>query len=267
MTVKSAATGIITISALVGNAPYSAPPPVTGYKLWLDASVASSIISTNGAVGQWSDLSGNGYHFYQGTATNQPTTGTRKINNKNVIEFNGSSRMANPTASNFTFMHTSGGASTFVVGFRDTSSSGNVLLDNSGGSSSSIGYYLGTNASDLSGVLVVTGAGGPTAVTQLSGPTVTDNTAFYITALTDPANATAANRSYISVNAGAYTQGNVQTTTPSASAPTYTMMIGDVNTPGSGWDGTIAEILIYPSKLSAGDVTSVKSYLAAKWAI
>lgn len=61
-----------------------------------DASNAGSITSSSGAVSQWNDLSGNGYHLTQGTAANKPTTGTRTISSLNAIDFDGSNdRMVN----------------------------------------------------------------------------------------------------------------------------------------------------------------------------
>ena len=64
-------------------------PPVSGYKLWLDASDTSSITASSGSVSQWNDKSGNASNFTQATGANQPTTGTRTINGKNVIDFDG----------------------------------------------------------------------------------------------------------------------------------------------------------------------------------
>ena len=57
--------------------------------LWLDASDTSTITEVGGAVSQWDDKSGNGNDFTQGTAANQPTTGTRTQNGLNVLDFDG----------------------------------------------------------------------------------------------------------------------------------------------------------------------------------
>ena len=252
---------------IISSQKTASAPPVTGYKLWLDATIAASITSSGGAVSQWNDQSGNGYNFVQATGANQPITGTRTINGKNVIDFDGTNdSLSNATASNFTFMSTSAGTSTFIVGFRDTSASAQAIMDNCDGSSTLVGYYIGTSSSDLA-ELVVSNATSPVAIAQFGGPTVTDNAAFYLTILTDPGNGTAANRGYISYNAGSYDQSNTSTGTPSGSAPTNTMKIGTKVTPSNYYNGTIGEIIVYPSKLSAGNVSSIKSYLSAKWGI
>lgn len=56
--------------------------------LWFDASVASSITETSGAVSQWNDLSGNDHHLKQATTSLQPTTNSRTINGLNSVVFN-----------------------------------------------------------------------------------------------------------------------------------------------------------------------------------
>lgn len=66
------------------------PDQLPGLNLWLDASDTSTITSSSGAVSQWSDKSGNGINLTQGTAANQPTTGSTTLNGLNVISFDGS---------------------------------------------------------------------------------------------------------------------------------------------------------------------------------
>ena len=53
-----------------------------------------------GSVSQWTDLSGNGLNFTQGTALNQPTVLTDIIEGHDVVRFNGIAEyMTNPTHS------------------------------------------------------------------------------------------------------------------------------------------------------------------------
>jgi hypothetical protein len=56
--------------------------------LWLNANKSSSI-TQNGSnqVSQWSDLSGNGYNFTQGTTSEEPVYGAaaRKVTRKHTI--------------------------------------------------------------------------------------------------------------------------------------------------------------------------------------
>jgi len=54
--------------------------------IWYDATDAGTITASGGAVSQWRDKSGNGYHVGQVTTTIQPTTGSRDINGLNAID-------------------------------------------------------------------------------------------------------------------------------------------------------------------------------------
>ena len=69
-------------------------PSVMGQaKLWLDASNIDSkgniSLNDGDAVGEWKDLSGNGYNFTQTNISNQPKLQTGVLNNFDVIEFDG----------------------------------------------------------------------------------------------------------------------------------------------------------------------------------
>lgn len=64
------------------------PLDISDLKLWLDADDASSVVLNGSNVSQWNDKSGNGHHFIQATATNQPDY-TRTINGRKVIDFDG----------------------------------------------------------------------------------------------------------------------------------------------------------------------------------
>lgn len=58
-------------------------------KAWWDASDTSTITSSSGAVSQWNDKSGNGYHLTQATSSAQPTTNSVTKNGLNVLKFDG----------------------------------------------------------------------------------------------------------------------------------------------------------------------------------
>lgn len=58
---------------------------------WLDAADTSTITQVAGAVSQWNDKTSNGNHVTQGTGAQQPITGSRTINGRNAIDFNGTS--------------------------------------------------------------------------------------------------------------------------------------------------------------------------------
>ena len=62
------------------------PGNLADLKLWLDASDSSTVTHTSNAVTQWRDKSGNANHM---SGSDAPTTSTRLLNGKNVIDFDG----------------------------------------------------------------------------------------------------------------------------------------------------------------------------------
>jgi len=97
---------------------------------------------------------------------------------------------------------------------------------------------------------------------------------MYVTYKSDPANGTAASKISIAKNNGSFAGGNVIANSPSTADSENSLTIGclldlfnGTRYPGSWFNGTIGEILIYDSALSAGNITSTQSYLATKWGI
>jgi hypothetical protein len=60
---------------------------------WYDASDLTTITESGGSVSQWNDKSGSGHNLAQATGAEQPTTGTRSLNNKNVLDFDGGDKI------------------------------------------------------------------------------------------------------------------------------------------------------------------------------
>ena len=70
-------------------------------ELWLDASDASTITESGGAVSQWDDKSGNSANAVQATGADQPTTGVATINSLNVLSFDVDNMAATIAAGTF----------------------------------------------------------------------------------------------------------------------------------------------------------------------
>lgn len=66
---------------------------------WYDASDTATITSSGGAVSQWDDKSGNGYHLTQATGAMKPTTGSTTQNGLNTVSFDGTDLIANTSIS------------------------------------------------------------------------------------------------------------------------------------------------------------------------
>lgn len=65
------------------------PDQPADLELWLDASDTSTIVDSGDSVSRWSDKRGNGNSALQFMGSEQPTTRTRTINGKNVLDFDG----------------------------------------------------------------------------------------------------------------------------------------------------------------------------------
>ena len=80
-------TGNTTSGGLSPDAAWS-PTSLPGLKLWLDAADSSTI--TGNPVTAWSDKSGNNITL---TSSSGPASGTRNLNGKNVLDFDGTKTM------------------------------------------------------------------------------------------------------------------------------------------------------------------------------
>ena len=69
------------------------PADITGLAAWYDASNAASITLNGSTVSQWSDLSGNGRHQIQGSASLQPTYNASGLNGKGTLTTSGTQWM------------------------------------------------------------------------------------------------------------------------------------------------------------------------------
>jgi hypothetical protein len=240
------------------------PSSLSNLKLWLDASDTSTISLSSTKVTQWTDKSSNAYAFTQGTDANRPVSGTRTINSKNVIDFSTATRLTSTAAnSTWKFMH-DGQHTFFIVGFADTSSSFRVILDNvnvNAGANPGIVYFIDTT--DPLQYLVARAVNDSQTIFSNAG-TITDNSQFYSSANMNTA-AALDDRSEVQLNNGSLLKNNTGTGAVNTSNPNNPLSIGNRTANDLGFDGTIAEIIIYDNNLSSGDVTKVRNYLSAKW--
>lgn len=240
------------------------PLSIAGCKLWLDAADQGTISVSGNAVTQWNDKSGNASHFTQGTGARRPSSGTRTQNGLNVIDFDGTNDSLTTTAakSAFNFLNNTT-ATIFRVLQQDTTSGTQYVMGNNEGTNNAVGIFYFTSSTNDQ---LSCGAGVPSTVYTI---TKTFSTAArYDTIKSDPANATAANRIKVSTNGAAFVGSNTGTQTPSGSTSSIDFILGNDSDGGSiPMNGYFAEIIIYDSILSAGDITAVQDYLAAKWGI
>ncbi len=214
------------------------PDPISrgACALWLDASLASSVHATAGAVDTWDDQSGNGRDA-TATTTLRPTTGTRTypVSGLNVLDFDGASDM----------MHTT----SFVLTVPFTMAA--VVQNDSGANSTTQAIVADvTNSRSLqknsSNVWLIFSGN------TLSTATAPNTAAHYLIGCTASASAV------ISLD-GTETTGSTGT-----GAWQGGVNIG-ANNSASFWNGTIGELVFYTDTLSAGDRTSLGAYFTDKW--
>jgi len=227
---------------------------IAGLELWLDAEDADTITGTTDLVSQWDDKSDSGNHVLAAGAQ-RPSQVT--VNSLNAIRFNAAEQLqkASPVACDGPDI------TIFAVINKqyDEADSwpGVINRSNTGWST---GWRLSSGAADGS-EMSFSAAGYITDVVQItSTPTGAD--AFHLLSA-DHEDAGGVKNGYLNnVFVGSDTSGLI------AGASANAMSVGTADTATAYvLMGSVGEILIYNSVLSAEDRLTVATYLAAKWGI
>ncbi len=223
-------------------APAFSPSDISGLKLWLDASDATTITSSGGSVSQWNDKSGNNNNVLQSTGTSQPTTGVSTIGGKNAISFDGNDFLTfttsiAPTTSMYYFIVFKCTASANLQAF--------LGCDDAGGP------VFRINASEQAQI-VRKGQ----AVLMTSSTVLSDNNDYILTAVTK----TTLNRTRTN---GVLDSGETTTN------PSYTQNMDRIGTESLSnfLVSKIGEILIYTTEPSDADKNRLGQYAQTKWGI
>ena len=217
------------------------PAQLPGLVAWWDAGDASTITLNGSNVSQWRDKSGNGRHFGQSTAANQPTYNATAMNGRPALVMGSGIRMTGTvplddpcTIYSVAYLTTVGS------GFRRIISSGNP---NTG---MFFGVYAGAFATFFGNGTVWNDTNANSSLFTVSAPSVLGV-----------------------VNQGAvatpYTNGNAQTNKVGTMVATTSTTLGEVSS--QPWDGPISEIVIASSALSTDNRQKLEGYLAWKWSL
>jgi hypothetical protein len=174
------------------------PLSIANCKLWLDASDTSTISLSGSEVTQWNDKSGNSKNVTQSTSARRPSSGLNTINSKNVITFGGDDLLQASTASDWAFLHNSGGSTVFAVSISDNTAAAEfpIFATSTGSGQVGCAFRIAYDPPlDKFSPFVSTGGGSGTLVSLISAGGVTVGTAFYASGIWDNNNATLANRS------------------------------------------------------------------------
>jgi hypothetical protein len=242
--------------------------------LWLDAADTSTITASGSSVSQWNDKSGNARHFIQSTAASQPTTGTATLNGRNVLVFASDFMRADTTAATWTFLHNGTDHLIAVVFKAGTSSNPNAVYGILGtNNTSNLGVALTwddrSSVPRNNNITMQVRNATANVVVNSSDDALAGNTFGVVTMLTDPDNATAADRSKIYVGSGSVIANNTASASPSTNTQSSVAAIGATNqTPTLPMTGQIAEVVIVSgANATEANRLLLRDYLAAKWGI
>jgi uncharacterized repeat protein (TIGR02543 family) len=259
--------------------------PVPGAVLWLDANDGNTLTTNGTRVQAWKNkgsggagASGTNLWFTQNTATLQPWL-TNQLNGRQVVTFNkngsgysaGCAYLGNIGRNSYT---NSGSQITYFVVARQlentigwqgpVSFSANGQIDGKG----TAGVVILTDGSQSAPYPLSIQRNHPGTPMQADVTAVPANSAFELSFvdnsgtaglyLTSIGGLTSSNSASIVNGISPYRYNITDVTVGGRLEP-------DPGTVDNGWDGDVAEVLVYNSALSTADRTSVDSYLTNKW--
>ena len=223
--------GVDQAVSLSGGSSWTPALLSTASAAWYDASDVNTINSAGGSVSRWEDKSGNGVHLDQLNAANQPSTGVDAFNGKNVLTFNGATGPANHDL--VAIASVSSSQLFAVVQYTGLKSNRPTIL----GDVSQNAHYLQLVDNDTDGV--------PEGFNGVSPKYNGFSTTGVASDLVNPT-LVRINKTIASCNLG----------------------IGkDRGYSNRGFDGYVAEIVMFGSVLSQAEQEMVEGYLAHKWGL
>jgi hypothetical protein len=251
----------MTTKNLLMTAPaggFTDPTDIAGLTVWHDASDATTITDTAGAVTQWDDKSVNGYNLTPPGGVN-PTTGTRTINSLNAIDFvSASSQDVRIASANF--MDGTNGTFTLFAAFEADVTGGSRQVVSSDSPTSVRGpQTLKLNGTTLETLRIQNSSGSTDVVADSAGTAIS-------TAVTTVA--VVQHRALGVLEAWMNGSSNGSTSDASPAANRDAAMIYVIGSSGRGgefFDGLVGEVVTYGAVLSSADINTVANYLATKW--
>lgn len=245
--------GVRLTTSLADSIGFS-PTVLSGCKLWLDATDASTI--TGGTTcSQWNDKSTNGNHYTQATAANQPAiTAGSGVNGFLKFTATSPSFMDSVNSNSLDFVPES---TLFAVSnaVSDTQTGGVVIATDN--PLSTLQRYFLTPPQSSSYIFSFTDNADNISVTTAAAGTAI-GTHLYTALGSLSASTTQLNRDGTSI-----VTGTAVSNEPFTAAP----RIGDWPAGGSPYDGKIHEIILYNRKLTLAEYQKVEGYLAWKYGI
>ena len=229
--------------------------------LWLDAADSDTITEVSGAVIQWDDKSGNGYHVSQSTPDKRPVVLSAEQNGKDVVYFDGSDDFLALSDTGLNIARNVNGLSIFVV------------CTNEGGDTAyRILFYSNTNSSSAGRAVLyqksnILGAGGRRldASNWQNKEIARSGTGYaLIGSIFDYGNA----ELYVNVNGSSLeARGGFQTAGNTSDTRANQGGVGNVSANNQRLQGSISEIIVMQSAVGTDDRQKLEGYLAHKWGL
>lgn len=235
------------------------PKSISGLAMWADVSKTSSLTFNGSAVSQVADLSGNGFHFTQSTANDQPTYQATGANGRPTLYFDGTDLIvSSATIANYILNPTTNPAFAVVmVAFWPLAANGGSLLF--GSDSQSNGRVLMVSNYGSAGNALfdtVDASSGRVATGALGDETVTPHVVTC----------------YRKAGAMAYrvdgaVRGSATGAATNFSATTAKFQVGKVSGVAGLLSMYMSETLVYAASLSTSDIQKAERGLGKKWGI
>ena len=228
----TAVGGIFTFRGLAG-AP--APALLTGLVAWFDASDLATITASAGKVSQWADKSPLALPVVMATSSRQPATGTRTINGRNVLDFDGS----DDNLWNLSYPTSRAAPATWLAVYQlDVTTNGQTLWDAYTTYRTTLGQKNIWSGTDV----------------NLGAPTLNVEQVCII-------QNGASSQAWINrTSVGTGTLGADAIQIP----PSY-FMVGENRGDGGRMNGVLAELVLASGAISAGDRAAWDAYCTTKW--
>jgi hypothetical protein len=253
-------TGTTTSGGLSPD-PAWTPTSLPALKLWLDAADSSTI--TGNPVTGWADKSGNNINLRQ-TGTAGPASGTRNLNGKNVLDFEGNKNLwANPGALD---LGTGGPAIQVVtVLISDTRNSGGHAYGYSSGNPTGGQQFSLSMKGDSHDGFAGRHGDGRTEMSDL--PVYTLASKGYVVSHGLEAGGTYLDTQLVMNGQAATTYSNLPTNGLMFDAESPKFSVGSSPSNVNYGDVAIGEILVFSEVLSDQNRILLEGYLAHKWGL
>jgi hypothetical protein len=229
-----------------GGAAAFSPASIPGLKLWLDA---SQIVGLNDgdAVTTWSDLSGNGNDGTQATSSKKPTYQTSEINGRAVVLFDGVDDMMTVPALS------PANCSAFAVFKKSNAAAIAVML----GNNVIYGPLVMAYYTDSYFYPVHATSGGSSAYEGFAGQGTALSSAAQVSMTVSG--------STIVGRVNGSSLGSPVASGAIFSSPSFNELGARTGSIPIYHDGSIAELLLYDSAISAEQIVQIETYLKNKW--